>query len=194
MCISVLVTLHVSVWVEITPYPHIVMWVVVTLHVSVWVEICVNYSVKYLGVQSRSTWACELKYQLCERQLPNSSHAPRERVSWNSPEAIGAIAAQVTLHVSVWVEIQRFTGYRKGKCVTLHVSVWVEMISTVIPSQKTYVTLHVSVWVEIQHTIILLKATSVTLHVSVWVEISIFSNSKYRYWSRSTWACELKSL
>ena len=59
-------------------------------------------------------------------------HAPRERVSWNSPEAIGAIAAQVTLHVSVWVEIQHTIILLKATSVTLHVSVWVEIFVELI--------------------------------------------------------------
>ena len=56
----------------------------VTLHVSVWVEI------RSMGFwrglyKSRSTWACELKFcQLFPCQLWHG-HAPRERVSWNAP-------------------------------------------------------------------------------------------------------------
>ena len=54
----------------------------VTLHVSVWVEIVPFWRV-YEAVQSRSTWACELKCS-CNIDFWNfRSHAPRERVSWN---------------------------------------------------------------------------------------------------------------
>ena len=78
----------------------------VTLHVSVWVEIC-NFLLCEVFRQSRSTWACELKYGnihqnmfsflsrstwACELKSPRlpvitttcPSHAPRERVSWNA--------------------------------------------------------------------------------------------------------------
>ena len=101
--------------------------ILVTLHVSVWVEICWNLSSKYRKssrstwacelkcshvrsnhstLWSRSTWACELKFHsdfttneeirsrstwACELKCKGTggvcrrnSHAPRERVSWNS--------------------------------------------------------------------------------------------------------------
>ena len=77
-----LVTLHVSVWVEIivsslvsilfprhaprervswnSSAPGVLLWVRVTLHVSVWVEINCERS-QVIKPTSRSTWACELK-------------------------------------------------------------------------------------------------------------------------------------
>ena len=99
------VTLHVSVWVEISIgcnvvtlcYRHaprervswnqyyimiLAVWNV-TLHVSVWVEIAVPWLLPPPAT-SRSTWACELK-------LVNNG-----KLQLNNP---------VTLHVSVWVEI-----------------------------------------------------------------------------------------
>ena len=98
------VTLHVSVWVEISfnlfPYEQgsghapreRVSWnhhqssqsllAIVTLHVSVWVEILVMILLAVL-LQSRSTWACELKWSKYQCWLLWYCHAPRERVSWN---------------------------------------------------------------------------------------------------------------
>ena len=99
--------------------------------------------------------------------------------------------------------------------VTLHVSVWVEISATILRIEKNYVTLHVSVWVEISKLTPFLLQRFVTLHVSVWVEICPFSwnvSNDTRHaprervsWnflfvsfsalsrpSRSTWACELK--
>ena len=35
-------------------------------------------------------------------------HAPRERVSWNKIQDVRCKALRVTLHVSVWVEIEKF--------------------------------------------------------------------------------------
>ena len=34
-------------------------------------------------VESRSTWACELKFDKSDSFINDTSHAPRERVSWN---------------------------------------------------------------------------------------------------------------
>ena len=79
----VVVTLHVSVWVEMHQKDPCFETNYVTLHVSVWVEIFFFWFSKS-KVMSRSTWACELK---CFVQLN------QEPVDW------------VTLHVSVWVEI-----------------------------------------------------------------------------------------
>ena len=98
------VTLHVSVWVEIYSDDFVFWLCLVTLHVSVWVEIEDIVLVK-IATQSRSTWACELKFKsftwvfvngwsrstwACELKLNvnhllhfNHGHAPRERVSWN---------------------------------------------------------------------------------------------------------------
>ena len=81
-----------------------IIWIV-TLHVSVWVEIHCKIIVSALST-SRSTWACELKSKICfpisttfssrstwacelkcQRFVlttwKNWRHAPRERVSWN---------------------------------------------------------------------------------------------------------------
>ena len=99
----------------------------VTLHVSVWVEITFIFQMR-VNLASRSTWACELKsprtasprcaagHAPRERVSWNfrryniwqdtSSHAPRERVSWNGFALHTMQASRVTLHVSVWVEIK----------------------------------------------------------------------------------------
>ena len=56
-----MVTLHVSVWVEINKFCIFLGMISVTLHVSVWVEIIF----------------CQLETRIA------TGHAPRERVSWN---------------------------------------------------------------------------------------------------------------
>ena len=189
----------------------------VTLHVSVWVEI--DWIVKICKPKlSRSTWACELKWQCKRCAVKCLSHAPRERVSWNFRVATFLTIILVTLHVSVWVEIKinickickyssRSTWACELKCqvfrcfcqthshaprervswnffksrfsvfvwVTLHVSVWVEIIFIYSAVKLSIVTLHVSVWVEIFQTMYALLRRFVTLHVSVWVEISLFA-------------------
>ena len=122
---------------------------------------------------SRSTWACELKLDTLHLfSRTKSSHAPRERVSWNVDDSSIDAYTDVTLHVSVWVEIQDHQVSRLHFEVTLHVSVWVEIVRAFKEMADDFVTLHVSVWVEI-------------LFLPV--------NFQYQQ-SRSTWACELKSL
>ena len=59
-CQNIPVTLHVSVWVEISKVCLDHMEELVTLHVSVWVEMQNCYALP-LVFPSRSTWACELK-------------------------------------------------------------------------------------------------------------------------------------
>ena len=119
---------------------------------------------------SRSTWACELKSEEERCEDDHSGHAPRERVSWNLKLDPTNVEYTVTLHVSVWVEINQM------------------LVSDYLNS----VTLHVSVWVEIDNAVPFLQAHYVTLHVSVWVEISNGRWDQENSVSRSTWACELK--
>ena len=141
-------------------------------------------------------------------------HAPRERVSWNPQNTESGWLRWVTLHVSVWVEMETPPAIICVVFVTLHVSVWVEMRVGIGDWRIPNVTLHVSVWVEIKaEREKLLKrighaprervswnfsdrgcrgSPPVTLHVSVWVEICGIWKEKPWRTSRSTWACELK--
>ena len=124
------VTLHVSVWVEIhyrSPHNHQFQ---VTLHVSVWVEID-STAIAYYSFTSRSTWACELKWNylqfLIRRKWSRSTWACELKSSfifpiiiWGSSRSTWACELKyfdlqnlpychrVTLHVSVWVEIFRY--------------------------------------------------------------------------------------
>ena len=103
---SALVTLHVSVWVEIK----VKKWREVNYNGhaprervswnSTFCEICCQGD-----TESRSTWACELKCNVRMEWLWTHSHAPRERVSWNMRAFTELKNLLVTLHVSVWVEI-----------------------------------------------------------------------------------------
>ena len=72
-----------SVWVEIADVTATYDGVTVTLHVSVWVEITSQSLSTPTVSSSRSTWACELKWIIVNVYLITDSHAPRERVSWN---------------------------------------------------------------------------------------------------------------
>ena len=120
---------------------------------------------------SRSTWACELKLLLPAVSNIAHSHAPRERVSWNTPHKFRHTFASVTLHVSVWVEITWFCLYSLFALVTLHVSVWVEMMI-------------LSVWAKCS------QGHAPRERVS-WNKADCYSKCRPRK-SRSTWACELK--
>ena len=164
-------------------------------------------------------------------------HAPRERVSWNAwavalddcclvsrstwacelkflKQAQKAKIVQVTLHVSVWVEMKIFTIFTSAEmchaprervswnsykivnssCFKCHAPR--ERVSWNVCWPKNClictVTLHVSVWVEIRTYWLYPVCHAVTLHVSVWVEIRILKPPTGVIMSRSTWACELK--
>ena len=146
------VTLHVSVWVEIflnQDFPFLfechaprerVSW---NENIDITFDVTTSHAPRErvswnanfynsIGVnaKSRSTWACELKYN-GDSVSPERSggHAPRERVSWNKIVIFIISPLRVTLHVSVWVEIARRLPVVEEQIVTLHVSVWVEMIS-----------------------------------------------------------------
>ena len=55
--------------------------------------------------RERVSWNCKVKLKL----IVLSGHAPRERVSWNVSNHYLLSNLLVTLHVSVWVEMQIFT-------------------------------------------------------------------------------------
>ena len=190
-----IVTLLVSVWVEITDYGRRLIPLYVTLLVSVWVEILLKSPIVFTYLSSRSSWACELKWMrgevngnLLQSHAPRERvswnnrlhwrfcwhirHAPRERVSWNLRHLMYWHLQQVTLLVSVWVEIKRYSNHWRSQSVTLLVSVWVE----------------------IQGIRAVCSLVRVTLLVSVWVEIMQQRLRRLLLTSRSSWACELKLL
>ena len=124
---ELLVTLHVSVWVEIITFNIPVCQICVTLHVSVWVEIfhssflrmnivChaprerVSWNINHHNAIFRSVRHAPRErvswnIRQTENERISQSHAPRERVSWNCSQCFKFIVNSVTLHVSVWVEI-----------------------------------------------------------------------------------------
>ena len=102
----------------------------VTLHVSVWVEIKYILFDEFM-TRSRSTWACELKFNLFKVKSKSSRHAPRERVSWNiftAPAGILALGHAPRERVS-WNVLSHSSS--NSLLVTLHVSVWVEILYSV---------------------------------------------------------------
>ena len=108
-----LVTLHMSVWVEIFRVCMVKVIAIVTLHVSVWVEIWIAQNL-YHCFASRSTWACELKSKIFKILKNIRSHAPRERVSWNYLDV--AVAVELESHAPrervswnlLWLQVRLF--------------------------------------------------------------------------------------
>ena len=139
---------------------------------SVWVEITVLEACEVFP-KSRSTWACELKLPiktvLC---IPSPSHAPRERVSWNSKELYRAQSDFVTLHVSVWVEM---SSSRSVSRLARSRSTWACELKCDTSVPALWRSWSRSTWAcELK-----------------WTKKS---RNSQRIWSRSTWACELKCL
>ena len=148
------------------------MFHIVTLHVSVWVEIDIKQAV-YMQM-SRHAPRERVSWNNIVLFLRYGSAVTLHVSVWVEIYLIRrkSFSALVTLHVSVWVEIlwRGWSGAR-GLRVTLHVSVWVEIIVGNISRESRQVTLHVSVWVEILQWCYTAFRSAVTLHVSVWVEI-----------------------
>ena len=168
------VTLHVSVWVEILVKLYFLRKAVVTLHVSVWVEM-ILVSLKINNHKaSRSTWACELK--------------------WKGETTF----ILITESRSTWACELKSTNkrtYLTSWNVTLHVSLWVEMICLILVSLK--INKSRSTWAcELKLLWDWLSFTS-TCHAPrerVSWNTKRHQRMTKRITSRSTWACELKSV
>ena len=174
-----------------SPYCHRIS-TEVTLHVSVWVEMSAP-DILTDSWESRSTWACELKLSIPPKLLSVKSHAPRERVSWN-PFKSGMYVWYSCHAPRERVSWNCQSAYERN-CQHRHaprerVSWNAEILDECLSAG---VTLHVSVWVEIIDDVYGQETNPVTLHVSVWVEIfGVRTGNKRLFQSRSTWACELK--
>ena len=141
---------------------------------------------------SRSTWACELKCFCYVKNNEIVSHAPRERVSWNAKTEIRMLGYERHApreRVSWNIPVFGWNIWRCSHAPRERVSWNVDCLSD---GEEVKVTLHVSVWVEIECFNLVFNVLDVTLHVSVWVEILLIPYNQQLFWSRSTWACELK--
>ena len=99
----------------------------VTLHVSVWVEI-VSVSIVVISEsghapRERVSWNTKCIARLTRER----SHAPRERVSWNNPSIndIRNYQSHAPRERVSWNDDK--TNKKNCNNVTLHVSVWVEI-------------------------------------------------------------------
>ena len=145
-----------------------------------------------MWAESRSTWACELKLARQPYSHIWLSHAPRERVSWNN-----FINFQDTTGIShaprervSWN--RRYLQTEELSQVTLHVSVWVEMPLRDMMWTKRLVTLHVSVWVEIPLKLLVLLPPRSRSTWACELKFNVSPAIVKGNVSRSTWACELK--
>ena len=111
------VTLHVSVWVEIY---HNFVWVVNIWSRSTWACELKSFKPQY-GLDllwSRSTWACELKWNLVSSAFHKKCHAPRERVSWNCQMI--CLKHELLTSRSTWACELKFTPESDLKMVLCH--------------------------------------------------------------------------
>ena len=166
-----MVTLHVSVWVEIEICILQLLRHFVTLHVSVWVEMHFDIKQAVYMQMSRSTWACELKYgwyiYSCICWESRSTWACE--LKWKSL----ALFNKKRLSRSTWACELKYSGAFLLYVSYVSRSTWaceLKLLRTQFAPNTAQVTLHVSVWVEIDY-------------------ITGLTNDKR---SRSTWACELK--
>ena len=141
---------------------------------------------------SRSTWACELKYNVYLQWHWHNGHAPRERVSWNFPLGILNDTWSVTLHVSVWVEI--FTLPLPNQA-TLSRSTWACELKCYNDRFTAVASCHAPrervSWNVVNKVVFQTTVCHAPRERVSWNRPYI-GNSTTRDWSRSTWACELK--
>ena len=159
---------------------------------SVWVEICLTYTHTLdrcsHAPRERVSWNTNILVSF----INHSSHAPRERVSWNLN--ISRAAIQLSRHAPrervSWNDTPiQYTCFRR---VTLHVSVWVEIkvkydVFIVWESRSTWAC--ELKWLLSQLHLLMLLSRS-TWACELKYRISLYK----QVWtpSRSTWACELK--
>ena len=88
--------------------------------------------------------------RICRKKINLLRHAPRERVSWNGAvrEYVSRLLRHAPRERVSWNS--SFSFVNPSCCVTLHVSVWVEINQMLVSVYLNSVTLHVSVWVEIK--------------------------------------------
>ena len=146
-------------------------------------------------------WPCHaprerVSWNLLFLPKPNAvpSHAPRERVSWNLFQQLQDYLQNVTLHVSVWVEIQQWCHSSSSQLTSR--STWACELKLYGGDTRKVFAGHAPRERVSWNRFLgqrLYQIFKVTLHVSVWVEIvnrgDLFVLGGE---SRSTWACELK--
>ena len=122
---------------------------------------------------SRSTWACELKFPVWPLLSEYSSHAPRERVSWNPIFVCGAVKLsshapreRVSWNKLIACLLCAFIRHAPRERVSWNAldyisnqnnqsrSTWaceLKFPCSIHSANRGTVTLHVSVWVEMQY-------------------------------------------
>ena len=164
----------------------------VTLHVSVWVEIIHSANLGK-SARSRSTWACELKLFYKALHFGRVGHAPRERVSWNTP--FGRVSLRTTASRSTWACELKFNLFKVKSKSSRHaprerVSWNFGDIHFIVKKFSHAPRERVS-WNTLSNDILKTR----TMSRSTWAcELKYIHGScgHTSPWSRSTWACELK--
>ena len=144
-------------------------------------------------LQSRSTWACELKLKLIWVFLVS----PMSRSTWAcelkyTSHRRRSLSLTVTLHVSVWVEIRfsRYQGIFQPRHAPRERVSWNDRATRARFFPYSHAPRERVSWNILG--VYILWIIFVTLHVSVWVEMFSSAVCGVVSTSRSTWACELK--
>ena len=189
-----MVTLHVSVWVEIFVLWIYLLFYIVTLHVSVWVEIIWKNIYKSFCITSRSTWACELKcINMFWTQITSPSHAPRERVSWNldCPFFLSAKnESRSTWACELKLRCMPIPLARQSHAPRERVS-WNPWSPAPAPHGLRHAPRERVSWNWLKHS----RLDNIITSRSTWAcELKLYlpPSVSSTWWSRSTWACELK--
>ena len=190
------VTLHVSVWVEISHSFFCTDVLLVTLHVSVWVEIRFHWLRKLNrsshAPRERVSWNVLLRGYFS----PVGSHAPRERVSWNAWTArtSGNVYGHAPRERVSWNCICRI----RPQCNCGSRSTWACELKLQALFSPPIILQSRSTWAcELKCSAMAIVLSFCSRSRSTWAcELKYFGHLSTPNWvqSRSTWACELKSM
>ena len=163
----------------------------VTLHVSVWVEIkCWNSCdvATSHAPRERVSW----NFKICKMHCISRSHAPRERVSWNLLKLYDNIyqkshapRERVSWNLCSRQNKSLSTGHAPRERVSWNIPATNSHNFSPCHAPRERVS-----WNLGDNSYLVFSL--VTLHVSVWVEIGDYTMTMFNITSRSTWACELK--
>ena len=163
---------------------------------------------------SRSTWACELKFDKSDSFINDTSHAPRERVSWNAygegstyPYKGHAPRERVSWNENIYNFYICRNGHAPRERVSWNFKGILKINDDVSHAPRERVSWNGQsippILENLRHAprervswnlsrFVNTAEVYVTLHVSVWVEMTGIIGTIFDRESRSTWACELK--
>ena len=148
----------------------------------------------YLSIWSSSSWGCELKYLVNNRQELIGRHPLREDVSWNNHLFLyiapsGMSSSSWGCELKYWLLVATIYPWKRHP-LREDVSWNISRLKTSLPFN---VILFVRMWVEIIQSVLLpLRPQVVILFVRMWVEIRVTQAITCSTKSSSSWGCELK--